>query len=145
MITYPKFTKKNAKDAREEKKIKSVCNFIGFENNKLNYKCKECKKGRLKPINGLIKKFSNIHQFCNGNINKFVLLLSKVVYPYEYIDSWERFDETSLPDKKAFYSELYPEDITNEDYKHSQKVFEEFKLKNLAIIMTCVFKVIHYC
>ena len=86
----------------------------------------------MKPINGLIKKFSNIHQFCNGNINKFVLLLRKGVYPYEYMDCWERFDKTSLPDKKAFYSELYLEDSTNEDYTHAQKVFEEFKLKNLG-------------
>ena len=85
----------------------------------------------MKPLNGLIKKFPNIHQFCNGDINKFVLLLRKGVYLYEYIDSWERFDETSLPDKKAIYSEFYLEDITNEDYTHAQKVFEEFKLKNL--------------
>ena len=69
--------------------------------------------------------FPNIHQFCKGHMNKFVLLLRKSIYPYEYMDSWERFDETSLPDKKAFYSELYLEDITNEDYIHSQKIFEE--------------------
>ena len=47
------------------------------------------------------------------------------------MDSWERFAET-LPDKKAFNSELYLENITNEDYAHAQKVFEEFKLKNLG-------------
>ena len=46
--------------------------------------------------------------------------------------SWERFNETALPNKKAFYSELYLEDITNKDYTHAQKVFEEFKLKNLG-------------
>ena len=40
------------------------------------------------------------------------------------MNSWERFDETSLPNKKAFYSELYLEDITNEDYTHAQKTFE---------------------
>ena len=48
------------------------------------------------------------------------------------MDSWERFDETSLPDKKAFYSELYLKDITDKDYKHTQRVYEEFKLKNLG-------------
>ena len=48
------------------------------------------------------------------------------------MDSWERFNETSLPDKKAFYSELYLEDITDKDYTHAQKVFEELKLKNLC-------------
>ena len=41
-----------------------------------------------------------------GNLNKFVLLLRKDVYPYEYMDSWEIFDETSSPPKKDFYSEL---------------------------------------
>ena len=42
------------------------------------------------------------------------------------MDSWKRFDETSLPDKKAFYSELNLEDITDKDYLHAQKVFKEF-------------------
>ena len=60
------------------------------------------------------------------------MLLRKGVYPYAYMDSWERFDETSLPNKKSFYRELYLEDITNEDYTHVQKIFEELKLKNLG-------------
>ena len=93
-------------------------------------KCTECQKRQLKPINGLIKKFPNIYQFCNGDINKFILLLRKVVYPYEYMDSWKRFAEISFPDKKAFYSEMYLEDITDEDYTHAQKVFKDFNLKN---------------
>ena len=49
------------------------------------------------------------------------------------MDSWERFDETALPYKKCFYSKLYLEDITDDkDYIHAQKVFQEFKLKNLG-------------
>ena len=48
------------------------------------------------------------------------------------MDSQERFGETSLPDKKAFYSELNFKKITNKDYMHTQKLFEEFKLKNLG-------------
>ena len=60
------------------------------------------------------------------------MLLRKGVYPYEYMDSWERFNETSLPDKKAFYSELNLEDITDKDYAHAQKVFKELKQKNLG-------------
>ena len=60
------------------------------------------------------------------------MLLRKGVYPYEYIDSWERFNETMLLNKKAFYRKLYLEDITDEDYTHAQKVFEEFELKNLG-------------
>ena len=124
--------KKECKGCKERRNIKSVCNFLGLKNNKLNYECKEFKKWWWKPVNGLIKKFSNTHRFCNGNINKFVFLLRKGVYPYEYLGSWERFDETPLPDKKDFYSELYLGEITNEDYTHAQKISEELKLKNLG-------------
>ena len=38
------------------------------------------------------------------------------------MDSWKRFDDTSLPDKRAFYSELNLEEITDKDYPHAQKV-----------------------
>ena len=61
-----------------------------------------------------------------------LLLLRKGVYPYEYIDSQERFNEIILPDKKAFYSELNLEDTTDKDYAHAQKVFKELNLKNLG-------------
>ena len=60
------------------------------------------------------------------------MLLRKGLYPYEYMTSWEIFNETTLPDKKTIYSELYFEDITDEDYIHAQKVFGELKLKNLG-------------
>ena len=60
------------------------------------------------------------------------MLLRKVVYPYEYKQSWERFDETSLPDKEAFYSKLNMQDITDIDYSHANKVFKTFKLKHLG-------------
>ena len=42
------------------------------------------------------------------------------------MDSWERFNETSLPPKKYFYSELNEEDISDGDYEHAQKVFNEY-------------------
>ena len=48
------------------------------------------------------------------------------------MDSWDRFNETTLPNKKAFYRKLYLENITDEDYVHSLKVLEEFKLKSLG-------------
>ena len=51
---------------------------------------------------------------------------------YEYMDSWKWFDETSLPDKKAFYGELNLEDITDKDYEHAQKVWKVFEIKNLS-------------
>ena len=123
---------KDCKTCMERKNIKSECDFIGFKNNRLNYRCKECKGISTKSINELIEKFPRMYQFCNGDLNKFVLLLRKGVYPYEYMDSWERFDETSLPNKKAFYSELNLEDITDKDYEHAQKVWKVFGIKNLG-------------
>ena len=106
--------------------LKSECEFIGVKNDRLHYKCKECGKRCSKSKDGLVGKFPRTYQFCNGDVNKFVLLLRKGVYPYEYMDSWERFNETSLPPKKSFYSELNLEDISDKDYLYAQKVFEEF-------------------
>ena len=48
------------------------------------------------------------------------------------MDSWERFNETSSPLKKAFYSKLNLEDITDKDYNHAQKVWEVFGINNLG-------------
>ena len=48
------------------------------------------------------------------------------------MDSWERFNETLLPDKEAFYSEINLEDITDKDYEHAQKVWEVFGIKNFG-------------
>ena len=66
----------------------------------------------------LINSFANTHEFCNKDINKFIMLLRKVVYPYEYIDSWERFHEISIPNK---------EDNTAIDYKHANKFTMNFE------------------
>ena len=86
----------------------------------------ECKR----PINELIVKFPSIYQFWNGNLNKFVLLLRKSVYPYENMDNWEKLDETTLPPREAFHSNLNLEDISDEDYAHAQKVWEVFGIKH---------------
>ena len=48
------------------------------------------------------------------------------------MDNWERFDETSLPDKESFYSSLNMENIDDIDYRHGNNVFKKFKLKNLG-------------
>ena len=48
------------------------------------------------------------------------------------MDSWERFDETYLPEKGTFYSSLNMEDITDVDHRHANRVFKAFKLKDLG-------------
>ena len=78
----------------------------------LIFRCFRCKKNYEKNFNEeLIQRFANAYEFCDGDLNKLIFLLSKGVYPYEYMDSWQRFDQTSLPDKEAFYSNLNMEKI----------------------------------
>ena len=48
------------------------------------------------------------------------------------MDSWERFDETSLPGKEAFYNSLNMENITDVDYRHAKRVFKSLNYKNLG-------------
>ena len=79
-----------------------------------------------------MKRFASTYSFCNNDLNKFILLLRKGVYPYEYMDNWERFNETSLPSKKSFYNNLNMEDIDYIDHRHGNNVFNKFKLHNLG-------------
>ena len=60
------------------------------------------------------------------------LLLQKGHYPYEYMDSWSHFEETTLPPKEAFYSELKREVISDSDYAYAQAVWQAFECKNLG-------------
>ena len=57
-------------------------------------------------------------------------MLGKDVYPYKDKDSWEKFKETTIPLKEAFYSKLNLGHIIDKDYAHLQKVWKVFKIKN---------------
>ena len=97
------------------------------------FKCFQCNSWYEKRFeHDLINKFKNTYEFCNKDISKFILLLRKGIYQYEYMDNWERFDETLLPNKEAFYSSLNVENITDIDYRHRNKLFKKFKLKHLG-------------
>ncbi|XP_051159144.1 uncharacterized protein LOC127280280 [Leptopilina boulardi] len=70
--------------------------------------------------------------FSNYSDDKVQLLTRKGVFPYEYIDSREKLDETQLPPKEKFYSTLNDSYVSDEDYAHAQKVWSEFNCKNLG-------------
>ena len=70
-------------------------------------------------------------EFPGANSDQLDLLLRKQVYPYEYMDSWERFNETSLPPKDAFYNKLRDQPLTDIDYAHAQKVWSAFGCKTI--------------
>ena len=79
----------------------------------------------------LKKKFASRYKFANQGINKFVLLLEKGVYLYEYIDDWEKFNGISFPEQDDFYSHLNMEDITDTDFRHA-KDLSRFQCKKCS-------------
>ena len=83
------FNSIECKSCIEKIKINSECCFVGLKNNRLIYRCKECKEEWKRPIEGLIRKFSSVYRFCNGDLNKFIFLLRKSVYPYKDMDNLE--------------------------------------------------------
>ena len=62
----------------------------------------------------------------------FELLTRKGVFPYEYIESFERFKETTRPEKEKYHSTPSKKDITDEEYEFAKEVWEKFKLKNIG-------------
>ena len=109
----------------------SCLDYLKTKNEKLIFKCFNCKCYYEKDFNKeLIKRFASTYEFGNKDLNKFILLLIKGVCPYEYMDNWERFSETSLPNKESFYSNLNMENIDDIDYRHGNNLFKRLKLKN---------------
>ena len=74
-------------------------------------------------------RYSETHKFCDGDLNNFCQMLRKGVYPYEYMGSWQKFSETPLQNKE-FYSNLTMENITDADFKHAKRVWEDFGVQN---------------
>ena len=95
--------------------------YFNIQKGRLLFECFDCKKRYRKKFDKkLRKKFKNTYNFCNGD------------YPYEYMDDWNRFDVEKLPDKSDFCSGLNMEEISRIDYRHAEKVFNEFDIKNLG-------------
>ena len=114
-------------------KCKSNLCYMKVTDKKLIFRCFDCKKNYEKEINKeLVERFSNTYEFCDKDLNKFVMLLRKGVYPYEYMDGWDKFNEKIIPSKESFYSNLTLENITEVDYIHANNVFKTFELNNLG-------------
>ena len=112
---------------------KSDLSYMKVIDEALIFRFFNCKKNYKKEINKeLIKRFASTYKFCNNDLNKFVMLLRKSVYPYEYMDGWDKFNQTSIPSKESFYSNLTMENISETDYRHANNVFKRFKLNNLG-------------
>ena len=117
---------------KERNKTFQPYEFVKLDESRLMYKCLECQDVSYKPLQPLIDKFPNTYRLCNNDNQKFILLPRKGVYPYEYIDDWKRFNETELPSKEDFYSNLRLESIKDKDYEHAKSVWNTFKVENLG-------------
>ena len=80
----------------------------------------------------LIEKCPNTYQLCNKDLSKFTLLLRKGVYPYGYMDSWDKFNEPVPLVEDHYHSQLNKKGIAKEDLKYVKKVCDTFKTKNFG-------------
>jgi hypothetical protein len=78
-------------------------------------------------------KFRILHQsgLTRGKASTRKLLMKKGIFPYEYIESEQELEATSLPPKENFFSKLTNSQISDDDYAHAQQVFKELKCKTL--------------
>ena len=114
-------------------KCKSNLCFVRAINEKLIFKCIDCEKEYEKEFNNeLIERFAYTYKFCDNDLDKFIMLLRKGVYPYEHIDEWDKFNEKVLPGKESFYSNLTLENISETDYAHANNAFKKFNINNLG-------------
>ena len=70
--------------------------------------------------------------FDEYNEHQRELLIRKGIYPYEYMDSWDRFEETKLPPKDSFYGALSMSGVSETDYEHARKIWREFGINNMG-------------
>ena len=100
-----------------------------WKNNLIKYKCSV--KDYSNKLDEISKnKFKNTFKFSNNGINKFILLLRKAVYPYDYLNEWENVNETTLPEKeKPEYSNLNMEKIIDADSMHGKEYVKNLKEK----------------
>ena len=110
--------------------------FLEYESvkdNLIKYKCLSCNKHYPNKIDEELERiFKKTLKFSDNDIKKFILLLRRGVYPYKYMHDWEKFNETTLPEKEGFYSNLNMEYITVSDYMHATRVCKDFEIKNLG-------------
>ena len=83
-------------------------------------------------VNNLACGGGEFFGFENYSDHQRELLIRKGIYPYEYMDSWDRFEETTLPPASSFCSKLNMSGVSDQDYEHACKVWRDFEIANLG-------------
>ena len=82
--------------------------------------------------NNLVRRGRKLFGFEDYNESQYNLLTRKGIYPYKHISSWDKFEEAQFPPIEAFYSSLNMTNISEGDYEHAQRVWKEFRIRNLG-------------
>ena len=80
----------------------------------------------------LVRRGRKLFGFEDYSELQYNLLTRKGIYPYEYMSSWDKFEESQLPSIEAFYSNLNVSNVSEGDYQHAQKVWGELRIRNLG-------------
>ena len=83
-------------------------------------------------VNNLAHGGGKFFGFEEYNENQYKLFIQKGIYPYEYMTNWDKFKETKLPLREAFYSKLNMAVVREEDYEYTCRVWKEFRFKDLG-------------
>ena len=83
-------------------------------------------------VNNLARGNNKFFGFENYNGSQYKLLIRKGIYPYEYMDDWDKFKETILPPKETFYSKINMSRVSDHDYEQARRVWSKFGIKDLG-------------
>ena len=104
--------------------------YTNFKDDLIECKCLCCHKNYQQKFDEKLKEqSSSTYIFSNHDNNKFISLLRKGVYPYEYMDDWEKLNETPLPEEEDLLYSLKYEYITSAGYVHTKRVCKDFKIR----------------
>ena len=100
--------------------------------------CKNCKKVGKSCVNSVYNNLKyTLEEFKGTQLH---LMSNKGVYPYDYMNSFEKFNQTKLPTKEQFYSVLNDQHITNDEYDHAKKVCKAFNIDTMGEYHDLYFK-----
>ena len=117
-IEADKYTDNNGEECSKEISLRFI-NSIKFMSSSLD-----------SLVNNLARGGGAFFGFENYTDHQRELLIQKVIYPHEYMDSWDRFEETTLPPVRSFYSKLNMSGVSDQDHEHTCKVWRDFEIKN---------------
>ena len=127
-VEVDKYVNKNGEERSKEIELRFIDSFK-FMSSSLDSLVHSLARGATwGPYSGNNKFFG----FEDYNESQYKLLIRKGIYSYEYMNDWNRFKETALPLKEAFYSKLNMSGVSDRDYKHACRVWREFGINDLG-------------